>query len=467
MALKAGYKGIKEVGPGLDYDNTTGYLSLEGESSLTLDDLEDVSIEDPAAEDVLIYDPEEEEWINEDLSNTAAVQAKANKSDIAPVYLDDEAPAGGLSAGDEFYLSDGNLYRATTTISAGSAIVTSGGSANAEVADDVVTQLASKVSYDVEALNFMQLKNGAVTNNINLTINVSDGVLSVSGTATNTSTFATLISGPFPLPKGTYKLMCAEANEYYRIQLRNASIHSEIKQVRSGSAEEFTVNADIMGEIRIVVAPNASSAGAVSLTMHPMIKDYRDTSTEFAPFSQSNRLLTTNKTDTTVIGDVEDGASPSKSYAVGEHMIRGGKFCTVTSPVTTGSTWTLNTNYVEGTVADILAVQSKSATLGSNASADGISIGSFNEILIQGNIAIVNIRFAVSADITTGQSKNYFDLGITPFGGYSNRCILRKSDSPFEMASEGAYIASNGVVKFSYVPLTAGNYDLFAVLMIK
>ena len=60
------------------------------------------------------------------------------------------------------------------------------------------------------------------------------------------------------------------------------------------------------------------------------------------------------KVDNSVIGTVEDGTNPTKAYAVGEHMIRGGKFCTVTSPVTTSSTWTLNSNYVEGDVASLL-----------------------------------------------------------------------------------------------------------------
>ena len=65
MALKAGYKGIKEVGPGLDYDNTTGLLKLDGESSLKLDNLEDVTIDTPLGGDVLQYDSSNEEWANE------------------------------------------------------------------------------------------------------------------------------------------------------------------------------------------------------------------------------------------------------------------------------------------------------------------------------------------------------------------------------------------------------------------
>ena len=93
MALRAGYKGFKTLGPGLEYDNTTGHLALKGEENPhSLENLSDVSITEPAAEDVLLYDPLDEEWINEDLSNTAAVIAKVDKSDIAPVLSEAVAP---------------------------------------------------------------------------------------------------------------------------------------------------------------------------------------------------------------------------------------------------------------------------------------------------------------------------------------------------------------------------------------
>lgn len=67
--------------------------------------------------------------------------------------------------------------------------------------------------------------------------------------------------------------------------------------------------------------------------------------------------LALNKADNSVIGTVEDGTNPTKTYAVWEHMVRGGKFCTVTSPVTTSSTWVLNGNYVEGDVASVLNIE--------------------------------------------------------------------------------------------------------------
>lgn len=81
--------------------------------------------------------------------------------------------------------------------------------------------------------------------------------------------------------------------------------------------------------------------------------------TESSDLVESGAVYTElqGKADNTVIGTVEDGANPTKSYAVGEHFIRNGKFCTVTVAVTTSSTWTLGSNYVEGTIADNLVKQ--------------------------------------------------------------------------------------------------------------
>lgn len=88
MALKAGYKGIKKCGPGLKYDNVNGILSLEGESSLKLDNLEDVSITTPLQGDVLMYDGENWENVQPDSDPT---EDSANLVTSGGVYaaLDD------------------------------------------------------------------------------------------------------------------------------------------------------------------------------------------------------------------------------------------------------------------------------------------------------------------------------------------------------------------------------------------
>ena len=62
-----------------------------------------------------------------------------------------------------------------------------------------------------------------------------------------------------------------------------------------------------------------------------------------------------SKTDTSVVGPVESGTTASQAYAVGEHFIRNDKFCTAIAAIASGATLTLNTNYVEGTIADAIA----------------------------------------------------------------------------------------------------------------
>ena len=89
------------------------------------------------------------------------------------------------------------------------------------------------------------------------------------------------------------------------------------------------------------------------------------TATAYEPYHAS---VDESKCDNSVIGTVEDETNPTKAYAVGEHMIRGGKFCTVTVPVTTSSTWTLGSNYVEGDVANSLI---KEITFGGTTSSIG------------------------------------------------------------------------------------------------
>ena len=58
------------------------------------------------------------------------------------------------------------------------------------------------------------------------------------------------------------------------------------------------------------------------------------------------------KADITAIAPNEPNATASQDYAAGEHFYKNGKFCTAKTDIARGATFTLNTNYVEGTVAD-------------------------------------------------------------------------------------------------------------------
>ena len=50
----------------------------------------------------------------------------------------------------------------------------------------------------------------------------------------------------------------------------------------------------------------------------------------------------------------ENGSTASQSYAIGEHFMRNGNFCTAIAAITSGASFTLNTNYVVGTIAEAL-----------------------------------------------------------------------------------------------------------------
>lgn len=61
------------------------------------------------------------------------------------------------------------------------------------------------------------------------------------------------------------------------------------------------------------------------------------------------------KADNSEIAPIENGTTSSQAYAVGEHFTRGGKFCTAITSIASGATFTLNTNYVEGTIAEVIS----------------------------------------------------------------------------------------------------------------
>lgn len=58
-----------------------------------------------------------------------------------------------------------------------------------------------------------------------------------------------------------------------------------------------------------------------------------------------------DKTDNSVVGTVENGATASKPYDIGQHFIKDGYFCTAIAVIAQGATLTLNTNYTQGDVA--------------------------------------------------------------------------------------------------------------------
>ena len=108
----------------------------------------------------------------------------------------------------------------------------------------------------------------------------------------------------------------------------------------------------------------------------------------------------------TAIGTYESGSTASRAYAVGEHFYKDGKFCTIIAAVASGETWTLNTNYVEGTIADnIICFKDKRETLSGTLANSSTSSTVFtytatkDEILsFNGNIRLATGSVTVSSD---------------------------------------------------------------------
>lgn len=61
-----------------------------------------------------------------------------------------------------------------------------------------------------------------------------------------------------------------------------------------------------------------------------------------------------DKAAITAIAPNEPNATASQAYAVGEHFYKNGKFCTAKTAIASGATFTLGTNYTEGTVAEFV-----------------------------------------------------------------------------------------------------------------
>ena len=113
----------------------------------------------------------------------------------------------------------------------------------------------------------------------------------------------------------------------------------------------------------------------------------------------SVETLLSEKADITDIG-TEEGEKASRLYHVGEHFYKNGKFCTVigSSDVAAESTWTLNTNYVEGDVASELL-----SKFGTFSPETGFSIfASINSVKQNNGICVLNI--ALSFNVLTAES---------------------------------------------------------------
>ena len=90
-------------------------------------------------------------------------------------------------------------------------------------------------------------------------------------------------------------------------------------------------------------------AEGVSWSVFIVDNEIKDNETSLTSTWSSQKINNT-KADQTAIGPVENGTTASRAYAIGEHFMKDGAFCTAIAAIAQGATFTLDTNYTAGTV---------------------------------------------------------------------------------------------------------------------
>ena len=280
--------------------------------------------------------------------------------------------------GEQFYYNK-ILYTATVPIANGGTIVTSGANKNCEPSPTLTKQLAdlgtasTKNSTSVVTSSSDLVESGAVydalgfgnKNKLNKediyskhsNLSVTQLATGINITANSGATWASVV----------YKLNIEPNTDYIvssDVDLTDGIVFFQLKhgttKVKTGTtiteSGKLTLDFNLAynDEVYLHIFVSNATAYLTNADLNNLQLEKGSTATAYEPYHASVEDSLAEKCDNSVIGTVEDGTNPTKSYAVGEHMIRGGKFCTCTVAVTTSSTWTLGSNYVEGDVASDL-----------------------------------------------------------------------------------------------------------------
>lgn len=153
-----------------------------------------------------------------------------------------------------------------------------------------------------------------------------------------------------------------------------------------------------------------------------------------------------------VIGPVEDGEKASQAYAIGDHFIKDGKFCTAIHIIAAEATLTKNNNYVEGCITDFLQVNEQKATSEvANCTIDDTR----NHCVKVGRIVTLRVRFTLAADQTAGI------IIKVPFLSYLNPSYILLFDRGTNVLEPMAFVNKSDNNSYVSIPsLTAGTYEL-------
>jgi hypothetical protein len=295
------------------------------------------------AKDVAIVTSGEEQNVNEmppladQLPGTDA--EKANEITIARVENGTTASAD-IAEGEQFYHNN-VLYTATTTISSGSAIVTSGSGQNCELAPTVTGQIAESIEHTNKLVGWTgkNLCKGLETGSINQSTGQDQ-------TGTNKRTI-----GIVSIEKGstvTISGFNSDSTPQYRIfyyangVYQSNEVLSYDNDTLSGTV---TVGSTIDG-IRCQITP-------AKVDDTKFMVEYGTVATTYEPYHAS---VEESKCDNTVIAPVENQSTCQKSggYSANDLFIHDGGLCKATTTIAEGATLTEGTNYTKTSVGEIL-----------------------------------------------------------------------------------------------------------------
>ena len=192
-----------------------------------------------------------------------------------------------------------------------------------------------------------------------------EDVYELSSTPANPSINTRAISNYIPVSEGeTYsvKITGNVSTAFYisvfetKNLIKASANIREFGTVFDNNAHQFTVSEGYSYLVVMYVSIFTPITGDMIKSLEINIEKGNTVSSTYIPFAPSNIELANNKSGITSIGTDETGrTTASKAYAQGDIFYKDGFIGEALTAVASGATWTLNTNYKQTTLAEIVA----------------------------------------------------------------------------------------------------------------
>jgi len=190
-----------------------------------------------------------------------------------------------------------------------------------------------------------------------------DGVITVNKTTGSSHSYFGVYRGDCFLEPNTQYIASLELENAtdigFEISL-NGSYLADFGYKSTGKYEMSFTTPSSFTSVFIIDLHWASTTTETNAKVKVMIRLASDPDNTYEPYAKTNRQLTTDKCENSVIAPVENGATASQAYGIGEHFIRDGAFCTAKTAIAINENFTLNTNYTAGKVSDNFDVNNAS-----------------------------------------------------------------------------------------------------------